>query len=64
MFEKRISAKERVRNNLVKKLAEQDAAGWGEAHPETGNKIILGNKTYTVRHDGSYVRSKKNEAPT
>jgi hypothetical protein len=64
MFEKRISAKERMRNNLVKKLAEQDAVGWGESHPKTGDKLKIDNKTYTVRRDGSYVRSKKGEQPT
>ncbi len=64
MFEKRISAKERMRNNLIKKLAEQDEIGWGESHPDTGKKVILDGKTYTVRRDGAYIRSKLKEAPT
>lgn len=64
MFEKRISAKERMRDSLVKKLAEQDAAGWGESHPDTGKKVVIGDKTYTVRRDGACTRSKLKETPT
>ena len=61
MFEKRISAKERMRENLIKKLAEQDAIGWGESHPDTGKKITVDGKIYTVKRNGAYTRSKLKE---
>lgn len=62
MFDKRISAKERMRDNLVKKLAEQDAAGWGESHPDTGKKIKAADgKYYIIKRDGSCIRCKQTE---
>lgn len=64
MFDKKISAKERVRNNLLKKMAEQEAAGWGESHIDTGKTVVSGGRVYIIRRDGSYIRSKSKDVVT